>query len=272
MAADDALINSSADDARRRLELIRRALIREIESLLRRLDNSNGELIGTRGALANARQIKSQVLSLMREMGYPVVISLAEQKVEDAAQNALRASMPPRSMDPMAPGIDASFEAEAKASIERSVRGVLDEVAGLFADAEQEMRVAIDRGLSTAAPLEDVIDDVARALDTSFAKASAAVDAAIRGASTKATLEVADAASEATGVEMVFELDGPIDSKTRPWCRQNVGRVFTRAALARLDNGTAFPAEIFRGGIACRHRWVTRTRAEVEAEGTRINT
>jgi hypothetical protein len=270
MAADDALINSSADDARRRLELIRRALLREIEGLLRRLDNSNGELIATREALANARQIKSQVLSLMREMGYPVVISMAEQKVEDAAQNALRASMPPRSMDPLAPGIDASFEAEAKASIRRSVRGVLDEVAGLFADAEQEMRVAIDRGLSTAAPLEDVIEDVARALDTSFGKASAAVDLAVRGAAQKALIETAEAGAEATGEEIVYLYDGPSDSKTRPFCARILGKAFTLAAIRRMDNGTGMPVETSRGGYFCRHRFSALTPEMAKADGIEV--
>lgn len=257
MAADDGLIAPHSRDAARRLEQIRRALNVEIEALLRKLSTENGELVSTKDALAAARRIRTQVLSLLRQEGVPVVLSVAEVKIEEATDAALRAFTPSVSastvtmMDPSARG---TFEAEARDSIERAVSGALDGVADVFEDAADSMRKVIDEGVSRSWPQEELIREVQGKLESTFAQATTAVEGAIKGVAVNTLVEMAERGAEATGDPVGFLYDGPEDSKTRDFCDRHVGKVYTREALERLDNGTGMPVTVLVGGWRCRHR------------------
>lgn len=270
MPADDALVAGHAREAGRRLAILRAALMAEIEGYLRRLATSDGNLVATKEALANARAIRSQVLSLMREEGMPVTIATAEAKAMDAVDAALRGMMPAPSVRDFGTSTRATFEAEARDSIERTVSGLLDEVAGVFRDGAQQMRLAIDRGLNTSAPLESVIEDVRQAMGTTFLQASAAVDMAVRGAGQRVLIDMAERGAEAVGEEVAFLYLGPEDGKTRDFCDRHVGKVYTRAAMKRLDNGTGIPVEVSRGGFNCRHSWSPISIEDAVAEGYEV--
>ncbi len=47
---------------------------------------------------------------------------------------------------------------------------------------------------------------------------------------------------------------GPNDSKTREFCLERVGKVFTSEQISMWDNGQGLPASIYLGGYNCRHR------------------
>jgi hypothetical protein len=47
---------------------------------------------------------------------------------------------------------------------------------------------------------------------------------------------------------------GPNDSKTREFCLERVGKVFTTEEISMWDNGQGLPASIYLGGYNCRHR------------------
>lgn len=254
MAADDGL-SAIVGRASGRLEKIRAALLVEMTARLRKLATKDGELVGEKDALDNARRIRTQLLTLMRDRGLPVVVSTAEAAIVDAVDAALRSAPRPPVKQPESSGtVGFTLDAEARASIERSVSGVLDDVADVFGEAQAAIRQAIDTGLSTAAPLDRVIDDVATALSTSFSRAAVGVETAIRGAGTKALLMQAERAADAMGEEIGYLYDGPEDRKTRPFCDKVVGKVYTLKALRRLDNGQGLPVDIHRGGYRCRHR------------------
>jgi hypothetical protein len=48
---------------------------------------------------------------------------------------------------------------------------------------------------------------------------------------------------------------GPVDTKVRPFCRQHVGKVYTRAEIDALDNGQLNNVFLTGGGYNCRHVW-----------------
>jgi hypothetical protein len=48
---------------------------------------------------------------------------------------------------------------------------------------------------------------------------------------------------------------GPLDSITRDFCRENVGRIFIRQEIDAMDNGQGLPVSIYCGGYNCRHHW-----------------
>lgn len=264
MAADDA-VGPVASAARNRLEAIRRALVAEMTSRLRRLDQRSGSLIADRDALDNARQLRRQVIELLREDGLPVVIGSAEAAVVDAIEVALGPQFSTASL--LVPALGVSLDAEAKAQIADTVAGTLDEVTTLFGDAAGEVRAAMDVALNTGAPIDALIDEVAQKIDTTFTKAQAAVELAVRGAASKATIEKAERGADAAGVEMVYVYTGPEDGKNRPFCERTVGKAYTRAALRRLRNDDGDSAEVARGSFGCRHFWAPMLREDAEAEG-----
>lgn len=268
MAVNDGGV--SVESARARIEAIRRAIIKEMESRLAKLDQSGGKLLSEKEALNNARRIRSQVLALLAEDGAPAVVSVAENKVAAAVDAAIGKGKAEIIKDTGAKSVAVSLDAHAKDSIANSVVGVLDEVAAVFKDAGKEIRRAIDVGVNTGSSLEGVTADVARAIDTSFSRAKVAVETAIRGAVRMALIQQSENASEATGVEMLYLYDGPEDSKTRPFCDKHVGKVYSLAKIKALANDDGLPVETFAGGYNCRHRLSPISREDAEAEGYRI--
>jgi len=65
--------------------------------------------------------------------------------------------------------------------------------------------------------------------------------------------------AEALGVppdaERPFVYTGPNDTKVRPFCKQQLGKVFTRAKIDELDNGQLPNVFLTCGGYSCRHAW-----------------
>lgn len=46
---------------------------------------------------------------------------------------------------------------------------------------------------------------------------------------------------------------GPLDGKTRPFCKRHVGQIKTMDQWNELDNGQVNPVGVYRGGYNCRH-------------------
>lgn len=67
---------------------------------------------------------------------------------------------------------------------------------------------------------------------------------------------VHEAVFRAVGIDR-FILEGPKDVKNRQWCADHVGKVYTRAEIDKMDNGTKLmPVWKYAGGWNCRHVWV----------------
>jgi hypothetical protein len=49
---------------------------------------------------------------------------------------------------------------------------------------------------------------------------------------------------------------GPVDLKTRTWCLERVGKVYTRAEIDAMDNGALPDAFLTGGGYNCRHSFL----------------
>lgn len=64
---------------------------------------------------------------------------------------------------------------------------------------------------------------------------------------------------EALGVaqdpERPFVYTGPNDAKVRPFCRVHLGKVYTKTAIDKMDNGQLPNVFLTCGGYNCRHGW-----------------
>jgi hypothetical protein len=56
--------------------------------------------------------------------------------------------------------------------------------------------------------------------------------------------------------EDVFAYMGPADVKLRPFCRERVGKVFTREQIEAMDNGQMPNVFLSGGGYNCRHTFI----------------
>ncbi len=245
--------SEEADAARARLELLRVTLERRIRSLALKLRSRDGELL--RDEMVNAASVRAQVLAAIRAVGLQVEETL-EERAARAAAAALKASS----------GARDGFAAEAGPELEAIVGGQTAGVAASFRWAHDIVRQSIDRGIATSARMEELIDVLAVTIDTSFLRASSAVDTAIIGAGRAVVVRQAERAGAEGGEEMVFRYIGPRGGNIRPFCKEHVGRVFTRAALDRLDNGKGQPkpVSVFCGGFGCRHSLAPLVRADLD--------
>jgi hypothetical protein len=243
----------SADRAIRDLEELRRRLEREIRRRLLSLDTQRGSdsLQGDRDALATAVRTRQQIVNALTDEGQRVVVDIASRRALEAAAAIVGG---------------AEVSSDARAEIDRIVRGQTADIAAVFADAADEMRRAINAGISTGGSLGDLVEEVARVLDTSVVRASAAVDAAIMASGRRALMLEA----KASGLPYVYAYVGPGDAKNRDFCRQFVGRAVTLEYMARLDNGQGLPVRDYCGGYNCRHSWAPLLRADAIAEGIQV--
>lgn len=67
-------------------------------------------------------------------------------------------------------------------------------------------------------------------------------------------------ATQSTGKGDAYLYAGPADSAVRPFCLQHLGKVYTRAAIDKMDNGQLPAVFLTAGGFNCRHRWVKVSR------------
>jgi hypothetical protein len=255
--------------ARSRLSALRASLQRDIVRLLDELDSKGGELVGTQDALSNAVRVRSQILDLLRSEGAPVALSIAEKGTEEAAAEVLR-KRNTHEVTRDAPGGQITTQAEAHRAALAAASGTLDDLPSVWADAADEIRQAIDRATVTGGRVGDLRAAIAERLQVAQHQSEVVMEAAIRGAVTKATILDAERAARETGDPMGYLYDGPEDSKTRPFCDGVVGKVYTLAALRRLDNGQGLPVETHRGGYRCRHRLSPIPLDDAEAEGYEV--
>jgi hypothetical protein len=260
MAGADGSIQ--ADAARGKLEEIEQALRKEITRLMLKLDTERGgsELMSDREALANATKVRAQVLDAMKERGLKAIVDEAEARAIEAAQA-------------VADDIDfGDFTPDISKDLERIVSGRMDEVTKAFKEGSMEINRAMRLGVTTAAPLDEAIAEVARVMETTIRQAQAAVDAAIMGCARDISVEGAKESQASSGETLVMVLTGPLDQKTRDFCRRHVGRAVLLDELSDLDNDTdgELPADIYAGGYNCRHTWAAMTLADAEAEGIAV--
>jgi hypothetical protein len=222
----------------RDLETLRSRILRELTRALVQLDTVKGtdRLERDQAAMANAVRVLRQVDAALEAEGVGAVRTVLQQRAVEAATAVADGSPIP---------------ADARSEI----RAIVDErnadVVAVFAEAQDAIRQAVNAGTTTNGSLGDLVDEVARTLDTATQKAAAAVDAAIMAAGRRTVV----AAAQESGLDLVYLYVGPDDAKTRPFCAALVGKAVTEAKLATLDNGMDLPAADYCGGYGCRHSW-----------------
>lgn len=118
-------------------------------------------------------------------------------------------------------------------------------------DVAKELWQAAVRGIFGGRPTRDILEDLADRLDRSQAHIETLYDTTISIYGRQVEALQAGPDPEAT-----FLYLGPDDEKTRPFCRHHVGKVYTRAAIDKMDNKQLDNPFLTGGGFNCRHQFM----------------
>lgn len=104
--------------------------------------------------------------------------------------------------------------------------------------------------LYTNRPAAEIVGHLAKAIEKSRAQAQTLFDTQV------SVIGREIVAAEETTPDQAFLYVGPVDGRTREWCLERVGKVYTRDAIDAMDNGALPNVFITAGGYACRHSWM----------------
>jgi hypothetical protein len=105
------------------------------------------------------------------------------------------------------------------------------------------------QGLFSQRPVNDLLDDLADAIDVEASEARTLYD-------TTASVFGRQVEAMKSREGDVFVFLGPTDQKLRPFCREHVGKVYTREQIDVMDNGQLPNVFLTAGGYNCRHNFV----------------
>jgi hypothetical protein len=107
------------------------------------------------------------------------------------------------------------------------------------------------QAIYTERPVDEILAQLSRQLDKSFAQAQTIYDTqvSITGRQIERILSEGDE-------EQAFLYVGPVDARTREWCLDHVGKVFSRVSIEQLDNGQLPNPFLTAGGWNCRHTFL----------------
>jgi len=260
-----------ADRALLDLEVLRRLVVRDIVRVLQRIPTTDTGAIAARAELRNLAAVRASVLSTMEIRGSRAVVTLAERAAADAAREAAAAlAVFLRRDDPL---FDPAFMPRPDSAIERVAGPRIADIARLFTIAQGEIRSAINVGTTTGIPLDDLVKLVSLRADVAFNRTRAVVDTAIISVGRAMIMDGTSRANALVGEDrFLLRYVGPLDRKTRPFCRHILTgiRVYTEGAIAQMDNGQGIPVRETCGGYRCRHQWAPITIFEVQRRGWAI--
>ena len=234
-----ARASAAADEILRDLAI---AINDEIRRIIAGLDTKEGMLESTKYNLRSIAEVQRQVQAVIDRFGSPAIADLLDRRLPEViAANLQKAGLggfAPQITDDVLDFLDG---------LERDVIKSLNDTTG-------DLARAIRRGIVGTQTTDQLLEAVARSLDTTLGRASVAIEGGIRRFNERTLLETGK------DLEFLYVYIGPDDTKTRPYCQPRVGKVLTQ------EQAEAATANV-NGRWNCRHDLAPITRAEAEAQG-----
>jgi hypothetical protein len=217
-------------------------LARVLRDLERQLTHLATEaLAGSKTALARAvraQQLRDQIKTALRLSGYPELTNRAAGSALDALVAQVER-------------LQGAAAIAAFTSNDYTRILALKELAKLnLYDQGEALYLAVWRtfqyGLFSQRPIKELLEDLATTLDIEEHEARTFYD-------TTASVFTRQVESLKTDRDDVFLYVGPLDRKTRPFCYERVGKVYTRDEIDAWDNGQLPNPFLTCGGFSCRH-------------------
>lgn len=191
-----------------------------------------------------AAQTKIAIREALTRAGFDTLITSATDAPFDAlVQRVLSARAIAGHVDAMTTAFDRRVQA-LKALYESSL---LDEGD----DVTKQLWQAMMRGIFGAQDVGSIVADLGDILDRTRPQIRTLYDTSISIFGRQV-----EALQAGNDPETPFLYQGPDDEKTRDFCQERVGKVFTRAEIDQMDNGQLDNAFLTGGGYNCRHQWM----------------
>ena len=238
-----SLIDALTDAFAVELEEVLVLVNQRIRQLLRELQTKDGRLVASQANLGRLLRLRGELLDAFQQAGFT---DLARDAV-DAPLDRLAAVVLSHSRIAKSPARLTPQSLDAIAAF-KTIR-----YADLLQVAEDSAvvlwRTTLD-GVLGLRPVDDLVDDLVDLIDVTDTEARTLYDTAVAVFSRQAN----QIGSRGTDDELYFYA-GPDDAKTRPFCQERVGRVFSRDEIDGMDNGMLPSVLVTAGGWNCRHTW-----------------
>lgn len=226
----------------RELAQVLKLLTADARVLVRELQTKDGRLVATRASLGRVLALRRDLLDVLTRSGFE---TFAQEVFDGPLDEMTRLVLKGAGIAQAAADLST---ADLKA-IEAFKTVRFEELLELGRTSAIRLARLILDGTLGAQPVDGLVADIADQFDYTDAQARTLYDTALSIYSRQVDQ------LQATGEpDELFYYAGPLDTKTRPFCRDRVGKVFTRTDLETADNGQLPNPLLTGGGYNCRHK------------------
>jgi hypothetical protein len=248
--------DGTVDEFQQSLVKIARWLDDEVRNLAVGLDLAEGKFVTSSAAIARVTLMRHQIDELLAKSGYTQRVGsfLSEYPaLQRHVEHAWNASGLP-------PGLRA-IDADAL----RAIAGAqFDAFANIGKTGIEQVKRSLFLAVAGGSKFESFGRDLRELLLSDSSLRDAAGKGMFRHAATLARTTISELhatmsnnlAAQA-GIDR-FEFIGPLVSTSRPFCIAHRGKTYTRAQIAKMDNGQTGRGTVLvaRGGFNCNHQWM----------------
>jgi hypothetical protein len=247
-------------------------------------------LAGRVAAASTAAQLgllRRQLRQLLTEAGYDDLIDISLSAGLDATLATVAATSPAyrRMVAFSSRGRPGAFHATLRALIEVGRQDLLQQGAVL----SQQLWRASARGYLGAQPASAILAELATILQRSQAHTATLYDTAVSTFQRVAVQTIVPVTSTVVGdnipadaplatggdilprpADQLYWYAGPADGLVRPFCREHLGKVYTRPEIDAMENNQLPNVFLTGGGYNCRHLWmpISRVSSLADLQGT----
>ncbi len=235
---------------KRELEARMEKLLHELRALLDDADtDEHGRIVGGRKAAIVAKVLDKLTKDYERIFkttltGYRKIARGLLGSVSDALEEQ---------------GISAALTTTSAAFLKAQAGDTLDRLTEVKGIRLKALRAVILDTFGTTRHPDAALARLAETLKGTLSQAATVVDTHTMALDRTLVTQQ----SQDSGFEW-FVFSGPVDTLTREWCANRVGKLFHASELDEKDNDTGpNPPSAFGGGYHCRHRWDAVDSADV---------
>jgi len=257
----DRLIRAAAETANT-AERIGKRFARELAQVLKDTERKLPRLVrdvsaGSRTAIvkaAQANRVRTELRTALQRAGYDELVDAATQAPLDRMVERV---LEGRRLASQSANLIGGTELRIAGLKALQLSDLLDEGD----DLARALWKATVRGVFASRNVDDILEDLADVLDHTEPQIATLYDTSVSIFGRQVEALQAGEEPEAT-----FAYMGPNDDRTREFCRQHVGKVYTREQIDELDNGQMDNVFLTGGGYNCRHVWMEVSRfSELQA-------
>ena len=241
-AREAALMDALNARFARELAQVLKLLNADARRLVRDLKVKDGRLVATKASLGRVLGLRRDLLGVLESSGFH---ALAESAFDEPLDQMTRLILRGNAIAQKAAALSTADVSSIAAF--KTVR--FEELLQLGRSSAIRLARLVLDGTLGAQTVDGIVDDVADMLDVTDAQARTLYDTAISIYSRQI-----DQLQTTGEPDELFYYAGPLDTKTRVFCRERVGKVFTREQLETADNGQLPNPLLTGGGYNCRHQ------------------